>query len=225
MAKPITISVIGHSEINRHPERAIVNFRVLRNGGDKTDVSNTVVQTVNTIQELLETHTPRLASGEATPEATITHWTMSTLNTTSYTDREEQKTVFEANTTISATFRDFDKLGDIAMTLSVMPNVSITSTRWMLTDATIASLISECRISAAHNAQVKARDYAKAFGYQDVEPLEISDSGYGTPSTSSASVMRSRKTMRPIKKQEQQLTFRPEEVSMSATVSIQFKVV
>ncbi|EEQ92507.1 hypothetical protein RJZ56_006175 [Blastomyces dermatitidis] len=225
MAKSISISAVGHSEINRDPERAVVCFRVSQKDGNKTAVSNNVIQTANTVQEFLETYIPRLASGEATPDAAITHWTMGTLNTKSYTDRDEQKTMFEASTSFSATFRDFDKLGAVATTLSVMPNVSITSTRWMLTDATIASLISECRISAAHDARTKARDYAKAFGYQDVEPYEISDTSYGLPSTSTASVMRSRKMMRPMERQEQQLIFRPEEVSMTSTVTIKFNIV
>ncbi|OJD24322.1 hypothetical protein ACJ73_04318 [Blastomyces percursus] len=136
MNNPITIFAIGHSEINRVPERAVVSFRVSQKDVDKTAVCNNVIQSANTVQELLETYTPRLASG-------MRH--IPRLRT----------------------------IGAVAMTLSVMPNVSITGTRWMLTDATMASLISECRISAAHGAKTKARDYAKAFRYQDVEPYEI----------------------------------------------------
>ncbi|KLJ07162.1 hypothetical protein EMPG_17344 [Blastomyces silverae] len=221
MSKPIVISVVGRSEINRDPERAVLRIGVSQEDGDKTVVSKTVVQTANAVQELLEKYTPRLASGEATPDAAITHWTMSTLRTKSFTDRE-QTTRFEANISFSATFRDFDQLGAAAMTLSVMPSVSITDIKWMLTDETIESLISECRIGAAHDARTKATHYAKAFGYKDVRPYEISDGSYGLPSTSTASVMRPGKNMRPMEREEQQLTFRPDEVSMTATVSIKF---
>ncbi|OJD13905.1 hypothetical protein AJ78_05695 [Emergomyces pasteurianus Ep9510] len=226
MAKPITISVTGYTEINRDPERAVLSFAVIHKAAEQTTASSNIVQTSKAVQELLETYAPKLPTGEATSDAAITHWSMTNMSTSSYQDQIDKTTVFEATTSFTAKFRDFDKLGSVSSTLSVIPNVSIKSIRWMLTDATISSLVSECRISAAHNALEKARDYAKAFGYQDVQPYEISDNGYGLPVASSASMMRSRKIMRGVRHEEQLLlTFRPEEVSMNSSVTVKFNVV
>ncbi|OAX82548.1 hypothetical protein ACJ72_03105 [Emergomyces africanus] len=225
MAKPITICVNGYIEVNRVPERAVLYLAVIHKGSEQTTASSNVVQTSKNVQELLETYAPRLPSGEATSDAAITHWSMANMSTSSYPDPSDRKPVFEATTTFTVKFRDFETLGTVASKLSVMPNVSIKSVKWMLTDTTIASLASECRISAAHDALEKARDYAKAFGYQDVQPCEISDTTYGLPAPGSASVMRARKRKLGPAHELQILAFHPEEVSMSSSVTVRFNIV
>ncbi|PGH08736.1 hypothetical protein AJ79_05927 [Helicocarpus griseus UAMH5409] len=227
MTERLTISVVGHSAINREPERAILKVSVSQTANDQTSASRDVVQTAKAIQDMLATLTPKEPSGEATADAPVTHWSMSSMSTSSRHDRENNERTFVARTSFSVKFRDFNKLSAVASELSVMPNVSVSSVEWKLTDATVASLATESRTSAVHDALAKAQDYAKAFGYEKVEPREVSDSGYGLPSTQTASAMRSKKIPGVAGRTEEshELEFHPEAVSLNCCVHATFHAV
>ncbi|KKZ64190.1 hypothetical protein EMCG_01538 [[Emmonsia] crescens] len=109
------------------PERAILGFIGTQKGWEKATTSNSVAQTVKNVQELLETYTPRLPSGEATPDAAVVRWGISSIYTSSYTVHTDKKPVIEASTMFSAKFRDLYISWGAASALSVMPNVGINS--------------------------------------------------------------------------------------------------
>jgi uncharacterized protein len=173
---------------------------------------------------------PKLESGTATEDAAITHWSMGNLSTGSipnYKDGKQVSTDFTASTSFAVKFRDFSKLGVIASDLSTVPHVNLSNIDWRLTDATAASLASQSRTSAAEDALSRATDYARPFGCKQVVAFEISDSSTGLPVSQTASVMRSKK-MALMKHQyrgsdDDVLSFQPEDVSLSSTVTIKFR--
>jgi uncharacterized protein YggE len=132
--------------------------------------------------------------------------------------------LFTARTSFSVKFGDLSRLGTVAAKLSEMPNVSLASITWRLTDTTAESLAIECRTSAAKDAVARATDYAALFGYQKAVPVKIEDSGTGIPRMAEASLMRSKKAMQLAGETDQELSFHPEDVSLSSDVTITFGV-
>lgn len=226
MTEPPTIKVIGSAVINRQPERALLSFDVRSTGTDQAQVANNINSTANKVKQMLNDLMPTTGSGEATPDAPITHWSMSNLSSgTIERTSQENKIVthFTSSTGFSVKFRDFDRLGTVISELAIVPCVEISNVSWMLTDATSASLASEVRLMAAQNAIERATDYAKAFGYEKVVPVKIEDRGSGLPSTTRASMMRERKTRLLAREEDTDtLEFSPEEVSLKSTVDVTF---
>jgi uncharacterized protein len=167
--------------------------------------------------------------GEATPGAPVTYWKNSTISTRSYQPTDDKGTkldrLFSAQTRFEIKFRDFERLGSLATTLSTMPLVSIGRVEWRLTDATKASLASEGRREAIKDAIVKARDYAAVLGRGRPEVVEVSDGGgtfgiYGR-GIGSGAAFRCR-----VKGSGQQvgeiLDFEPDSVQLNTAVTIKF---
>lgn len=228
MAETPTISVVGSASINRYPERAILSIDVRAVGTDQATAANNINSTANKVKQMLNDLVPMAESGQATPDAPITHWSMSSLSSHSYdqtNDNNEtiRRYTFRAN--FSVKFRDFDKLGDIASELTFVPHVEISNVAWKLTDATSASLASEVRLMASKNAIERATDYAKAFGYEKVVPVKIEDRESGLPGTTRASLMRAKKGGLPRSSDGDKLGFSPEEVSLKSTVNVTFTAV
>ncbi|KAF4629533.1 hypothetical protein G7Y89_g8612 [Cudoniella acicularis] len=124
-----------------------------------------VTSTANSIQGMLRDLAPKLESGVATPDAPVTHWTMKSLSTSSYdTTVEVTRKAFRATTGFDIKFQDFNKLGELASTLSTTPNVTINSIQWALRDPTKKEMETQGRKLSVEDAIGKARDFADAFG-------------------------------------------------------------
>jgi uncharacterized protein YggE len=198
-------------------------------GEDQTHVSKDIHNTMVALQKLLHQYTPKSETGEATPDAPITHWSMTSL-TTSFHDPVDRNgkplpRKHNAKTQFDIKFRDFVRLGKIATELSTMEFVRINNISWRLTDATKEGLGSQSRIAAVENALMKAKDFAKPLGEKVPRAVELTEQGF---TTSTASHMRARKGMRTDTGTSDPRTdgmeFEPEDVQLSANVTVKFVV-
>lgn len=84
---------------------------------------------------------------------------------------------FRASTGFEIKFRDFTLLGSWTERLGAVPNCTIDSLGWALSDGTKQRLRAEGRRLSAEDAMSKAGDYAEAFGVsrKEVKVVEITD--------------------------------------------------
>ncbi|KAK2731461.1 hypothetical protein FQN55_004677 [Onygenales sp. PD_40] len=225
--EPLTIAVIGRSTIIKPPERAVIRVSIETASNDQTEASTTATKTAHLIQSKLNEHTTTNTAytqraNEITSDSAITHWSMSSISTHSYTPDDSPIPTHEARASFSIKFRDFDTLALLSAELAVIPYVNVGAVEWMLTDATVSSLAAENRVNAARNARERALDYARAFGYESVVPVEVKDSASGLPYTRTASTMRKKQAMAE-QLRRAKLAFYPEEIEMTSTVDVKFQ--
>lgn len=179
--KALTIVVQGTSSITRTAERAIVGIQITTEDKDRETVSNQVMSTAKQLQTFFNQLAPKTESGEPAVDAAITAWSMRTLHTSSYVPRDthgaDLDRKYSASVSFEVEFHNFAKLSTVTSQLLAMPNVSIYSTIWRLTEKTKKSLGSQSRKEAVQEALTKAKDFAEATGFKSVKPFEITD-GY-----------------------------------------------
>lgn len=175
---PIEICVTGTSSIHRHPERAFLTLRVSSSGTSQETVSEETTSRSNDIQQLLKDLAPKTETGEPTPDAPVTIFSVGFLKSWSsipYSrDDEPRARVYRAQVNINANFRDFNKLGEVTAKLLRLQNVEISGIDWQLTKPTRIALGSESRKLAMLDAVAKARDYTEVIG-REVVATHISD--------------------------------------------------
>ncbi|KAK2810566.1 hypothetical protein FQN50_002823 [Emmonsiellopsis sp. PD_5] len=235
--EPLTICVTGRSTIIKSPERAVLRVSISTGSNDQTKASTTATKTAHEIQSKLNEHITTTTTttavpadtaastkpaNEATSDSPITHWSMSSISTHSYIPHDSTIPTHEARTSFSIKFRNFDTLASLSAELAVIPNVTIGAVEWALTDATVSSLAAENRVNAARDARERALDYARAFGYESVVPVEVRDSASGLPYTRTAREMRNKKAVGEQLRREK-LAFCPEEVEMTSSVDVTFR--
>jgi uncharacterized protein YggE len=241
---PLKISVTGTSTISRRAERAFVIVNVSSSGPDQAKVTKNVTSTVTKVQNGLRQLNPKNeATGEALPEAAITHWSMSSLSTGSYFiwlpnasgkaagDGSEHKVPnFTANTQFEIKFRDFAKLGSVCTDLANVPFVQVRSVSWRLTDQTKNALVGESRQMAVKDAMKQAQDFASAAGKTRVWPVEIDAEGGGGYRPTSTLFGNATRQMRgtnafggTAQPEEEGLNFQPEDVDLNCTIHAKFE--
>lgn len=182
---PIEISVTGTSSIHRHPERAFLTLRVSSNGHSQATVSQEVTLRSNGIQQLLNELAPKTETGQATPDAPVTVYSVGFLRSWSQVPHDRNgnplQRVYYAQTNINANFRDFNKLSEVAAKLLGLPNVEINGIDWQLTKPTRKALGSESRKLAMLDAVEKAKDYAGVVG-REIVAVEVNEGGSSGPS-------------------------------------------
>ncbi|KAB8071862.1 hypothetical protein BDV29DRAFT_11496 [Aspergillus leporis] len=176
----LTINTVGTSTLHRQAERAVITLDVSSEGNNQSTVSQDVTHTSNRLQSLLKETSPKQASGDATPQAPVTFWSMSSISTGSYLpwdhDKQEHRArVYTARTNFEVKFRDFSKLGEFVSDVAKDPFVSVRDIDWRLTDETTKALGQECRKLAVWDALSKAKDYAGALDKSNLRPVEIDD--------------------------------------------------
>ncbi|KAL2364304.1 hypothetical protein RJZ56_002735 [Blastomyces dermatitidis] len=121
-------------------------------------------------------HLSVLVSAENAP---ITAFDIASITTSSRvpTDRDDNPTSlrqFSVFANLSATFRDFAKLGEIASQLFMMPFVEVRAVNWRLMDVTAEKLAKEARKKPLMDAIEKANDFAETGGSTSVSgPLHM----------------------------------------------------
>jgi len=177
--KALTIIVQGTSSITRTAERAIVAIQLTTEDKDPETVLKQVTSSAKQLQSSFTQLSPKTESGEPATDAAITAWSMRTLHTSSYVPRDthgaDLDRKYSASTSFELEFHDFAKLSTVTSQLLAMPDVSIYSTVWRLTEKTKKSLGSQSRKEAVQDALAKAKDFAEAAGYKSVKPFEITD--------------------------------------------------
>lgn len=234
---PLIINVDGTSTISRRAERAVVSVQVSSSGPDQQQVASEVTTVAKTLQRMLR----ELSKNEVPPGSTaadsataITHWSMNTLSTGSYTvyhDRDSRKHESErqksrhynAHVTFEIKFADFTILGSVCTDLAKMQFVSVRNIDWRLTDKTKASLVGMSRKLAVDDAVSKAKDLASAVGKNTVAAVEINtdSNGYGR-SAGMFGATRAYAAANTVEG-EDALNFEPEDVDMSCSIQVKFE--
>jgi hypothetical protein len=181
---PLEIHIQGSSLIECPAERGTLIIAVNSQSTSQVTVSDQVIQTSNSLQALfkgLSTPTESQESDDsAKEEPPVTGFTMTNLRTRSWEpeskDGNKIERIYEASSQFQATFRNFDKLAEIANTLFTTPYTEIRSTTWSLTDETKRATRVLGREKALKDAIVKAEDYARVLGRQ-VVATEVRDNG------------------------------------------------
>lgn len=175
---PLEISVTGSSSISRHLERAVLSLHASCEGPLQTTVANEATVTSNSLRQMLKDLAPKTASGEPTPDAPVTVFSVGGLRSWSETPRDKNNNpgapVYYAQVNLEATFRDFTKLGEVTGKLLGESNIEISGIDWRLADETRNSLGSESRKLAMLNAMEIARDYSEVIG-REVTAVEVND--------------------------------------------------
>lgn len=251
MSKPLRIHVDGEATIYHPAERAVIFIDVRATGTSQEEVSHLVISTAATLKATLTSMAPKTESGkfhawlpdmsrlrrlttnlkgEATADATVTHWSNASLSTSSWRYKPEGETQytrqFRASTKFEAKFRDFEKLASFATTLSNMPKVYVQNIEWRLTEKTKKNFNTEIRRQAIHDAVHKAQDYSSALGRGHPRALEVRDqdqpmapltyhhamrADFGAPGSESSAG-------------HEELSFEPESLPLSCKVAVQFEV-
>ena len=168
--------------------------------------------------------------GDAAPDAIVTYWKNSTLNTSSHQrhDKDGNKLdrQYSARTSFEIKVQDFDRLGSLATKLSTMPHVAISWIEWRLLDATKESLASQSRQGAVKDAVIKATDYAAVLGRGKPEAVEVTD-GSGQFNTYQQAQMPMRMAAHGGgyghgQQQGGVLDFEPESVQLNSSVTVKF---
>ncbi|KAJ0425028.1 hypothetical protein BJY00DRAFT_308912 [Aspergillus carlsbadensis] len=241
---PFTITTTGHASIARPAERGTLRLSIADSGPAPTTVSQNVIACTNMLKSLIAPLNPRSASGEITPDAKITHWSLGTLSTYSYTvadrrerkkfdkekekEKQKEKRIFHASTNMEVKFRDFAALSDFASDLAGIPLVDVDGVDWALTDVSKRELARRVRSLAGRDALERAEDYAGTFGKDKVLVSEVVEEGGGYGHGYGGGVV-SRMRAGPGRhggddegEERQGLEFRPEEVEVSAQVTVKF---
>lgn len=185
-----------------------------------------MTQTCNKLRETFDGLAPKTAEGLPTAEAPLTHFSMSAFQTNSCLPRDkdgkELEREYTASTAFTAIFRDFKKLGEVTSLLYRTPHVEIKKTEWRLTDATIRGLGSESRKAAVRDAMQKAKDFAEVL---ERVPVAIEVNDYGGQSYAVASQELGGYAPAPAasKQQIDGLTLEPEQVELTARISVKFQ--
>lgn len=204
-----------------------------------------VTKTAEEVQAILETFSPAESSAKSNGNVALTHWSMASLQTTSYVSRPRnrnsqlpnRKLIFEASVTFNIRVRNFDKLGMLATELCQMRLVKIKKISWMLTDNTVATSQVELRKMAVADALQKAKEYAAALDLYKVTPSELVEqqdsicpvnatvtayNGGGTGTRSSVLLQAKVDGKQDVCNNSKSLFLEPEEVFMSVTIGCTF---
>jgi len=200
----VDVVVLGHGKVDKQPELAIVTVLLRCADEDLVAASAAVSAAVQNIQAVIRVlASPQSASNRTSPtvaEAAVKDWSSGSMSTRSYFQNENslrfghgglfsapqpplpgqheattRKTIHEASVTISATFRDFLKLGEFTSSVVKMPLASVHDVRWTLSDETLQQLREDATTKAYADALCKATWYARAMGKEFVRPRKISE--------------------------------------------------
>lgn len=180
---PTLINIQGRATVKTVAERAALDVLVSDSGFEKVGVSKNVVTAVHAVQSELDQLVSRLENGDISPSSPITFYTIASLSIAAGDDydnqgnqRDPDKKLYTAESTITIHFRDFAVLGEMVVRLSAMNHVGLRGIDWQLTDAKQAWLDEEVRMQALKHAMERAQAYARIIGRDNVSCVKIDDS-------------------------------------------------
>jgi hypothetical protein len=235
---PLTISVTGQAHTLCPASRAILVLKATTPElSTASRASATLSYTAKQIREAMEPHCPSDPdTGKMLPGAAISHYSMSSLDTSSVRRSVDKygtdfETVYTASTSFNIKFADFGLLNQLATAFSAMETVAILRIEWHLTDAQELSIHSLARKNAAADALLRAHDYASVFaGLREedlrsrVRAVRVEEDGNYRLSTgpqlhSGKTKLRGNEDFK-----REELRFQPDDVRLSVSVDATFVV-
>ncbi|KAH7397456.1 hypothetical protein BKA66DRAFT_454387 [Pyrenochaeta sp. MPI-SDFR-AT-0127] len=235
----LEIHVTGTGHVIHRAERGILVLQAqTQQVNTAEEASEIVTATANELRAAISPHCPQdEATGRTKDDAAISHYTMTTLDTSNHHNtrrvdgKDEWYYTYSARAEFHVKFADFNVLDELATQFSAMANVRIQRITWHLTDTTLDSIKGDARKKAAQDALQRARDYAEVFGgftaqeaVSKVKAVEVREGNRyqeGTrPQLHSGKMQRPQESRR--KKEE--LRFESEDVRLQVEVSGKFVV-
>ncbi|WP_022884803.1 SIMPL domain-containing protein [Glaciibacter superstes] len=141
-------------------------------------------------------------------------------------DGKQLPLVHHSRVTFRVKFKDFDALAQWSESVAAVNGVAISGVVWALTDARKKELIDEVRTRAVQDAVAKASVYGASLGLGPVRAIAVADPGMlgdGGSSESAPQLMTyARSASIPDAGSGPALSFKPEDIEMSATVDVRF---
>ncbi|KAF1912076.1 hypothetical protein BDU57DRAFT_523426 [Ampelomyces quisqualis] len=242
---PLEINVQGVGTAIRRAERAILVLKAQSQYLPTPEEASAVVTlTANNLRDAIAPYCPQdEETGKTKENAAISHYSMSTLDTSSHRDRRstasantqdepaKYDTTYFARADFNIKFSDFSALDKLATQFSRMENVRIERITWALTDATLQSIEGGARKRAAQNALQRARDYAEVFADLSTEgattkvrAVDVRESQYYQQSTRPQLHYGKRQRLEGMVLDKAELQFEPEDVRLQVKVDGKFVV-
>ncbi|KAI5259525.1 hypothetical protein E4T42_00192 [Aureobasidium subglaciale] len=235
MVAPLTITVTGIAIIPKKAERALLDVEISSTGFSRAFISEEVQLSCRRLEDLLRKTSAANDTQIARDSATVAHWSMTSMRTTSHLPTDQYGTVlknaqrvYSTSVTFDIRIRDFNKLGTFASQVTVLPYTLIHSVRWALTSTTRQAHESQLRSMAAEDALERAKDYAKALGLSAVWPVEVKEAQWGSHDPNAVMKVQEKAMdmRRPVSDSDPafaDLFFEPEEVTMSTRIDCKFE--
>ncbi|RDL41695.1 uncharacterized protein BP5553_01674 [Venustampulla echinocandica] len=197
------------------------------------EASAAATASANALRDMIAPYCPQdEATGHTVPGAAVSHYSMTTLDTSSHQHRSKTGSLtvlYSARAEFSIKFHDFAILNKIATRASAMEHVKVSRVDWALTDETSDAIKGGARKRAAEDAIQRAWDYAEVFGKippaeleARVLPVRVTEQSFYSKSTRPQ--LHYGKGMRGSKTGREELQFEPEDVKLEATVTANFVV-
>lgn len=219
-----TITVQGEYSAWYPAERATVNAGVHAYGAGRDAVFTRAVTAADTVRNLIEA----LYDTTAGP---ITWWSSDSVRVWSErpwnNEGKQLPLVFHAAVDFSAKFKDFESLSRWVEAVAEVPDVSVGSIAWDLTEATKTSATTEVRSRAVKDAIAKATVFAQSVGLGKVTATALADPGMlGNPGAGGESpgAMFATRDMMSVSYDSgmPSLTLKPEQIAVFAAVDARF---
>ncbi|KAI5208578.1 hypothetical protein E4T39_01282 [Aureobasidium subglaciale] len=221
MVVPLTIAVTGIAIIPKKAERALLDVEISSTGFSRAFIAEEVQLSCRRLEDLLRKTSAANDTPTARDSATVAHWSMTSMRTTSHLPTDQYGTVlknahrvYSTSVSFDIRIRDFNRLGTFASQVAVLPYTLIHSVR--------------LRSMAAGDALERAKDYAKALGLSAVWPVEVKEAQWGShdPNAVMKAQEKAMDMRRPVPDSDPafaDLFFEPEEVTMSTRIDCKFE--
>lgn len=241
----LEINVQGVGTAIRRAERAILVLKAQSQYLPTPEEASAVVtSTANKLRDAISPYCPQdEETGKTKENAAISHYSMSTLDTSSHRDRRQRSTAdtqdepakydttYYARAEFNIKFSDFSALDTLATQFSRMENVRIERITWKLTDMTLESIEGGARKRAAQNALQRARDYAEVFAdlsteeaVRKVKAVDVKENQYYQQSTRPQLHYGKAQRALEMVMNKAELQFEPEDVRLEVKVDGKFVV-
>ncbi|KAF2469506.1 uncharacterized protein BDR25DRAFT_50156 [Lindgomyces ingoldianus] len=235
----LEINVTGSGYVVHAADRAILVLQAQsRQLPSPAEASAAVTSTANVLREAILPHCYQdNTAGHAMGGAAISHYSMSTLDTSNHQQRPDKDgnmfpTTYSARVEFHIKFSDFDVLNTLATKFSAMENIKIQKINWCLTDDTLNGIRGSARKLAAQDAIQRGWDYAEVFARVPAEDLakkvvatSVKEETYYSQSTRPQLHYGKKLRMEGTHPQgREELQFQPEDVRLEAKVSARFIV-
>ena len=219
-----TITVQGEHSAWYPAERAIVSASVHAYGAKRDAIFTRAVTAADAVRSLIEA----VYDKQAGP---ITRWSSDSVRVWSErpwnNEGKQLSPVFHSAVDFSVKFRDFTALSGWVEALAEVPDVTVGSISWELTEATRIGATTEVRSRAVKDAISKATVFAQSIGLGKVTAIALADPGMlGDPSAGGgpAPGFAARSMMKASYDGggSAQLQLKPEEIAVSSAVDARF---
>ncbi len=220
-----TVITVQGKYTSFHPaERATVRISV-QSDGPKRD---TVFNTVNSSAELVRNQIGALHDVDAGP---ITWWSSDSVQVWGdrpwNQDGKQLPLVFHARIEFTAKFSDFEKLAGFVEQVARVEGAAINQPEWALTQNSLVAATAEVRSRAVKDAVAKATVYAQSIGLGTVRATAIADPGMlgdqvGASGGGVQFASSTRRLMTQGDAAAPELSFKPEDIEVSAVVDARF---